>query len=298
MFGFVTKNIFLGDGILCVKILKSDKDYINSLNIMQTLRFATFLAPNMFPVYRYIAEYVGKALNLPTQLVTGSSFDQFRSGEVDAGFLCGLPYVHLTRRSPPPVELLAAPVLQGTRYHGKPVYFSDVIVRSESLFRSFMDLRGCSWAYNDPDSQSGYGITCYWLAQLGERPGFFGRVIQAGFHQKSIQMVAAGQVDASAIDSQVLAIELRDRPELSGRIRVIDSLGPSSIQPIVAAARLPESLKADLRSVLLSLGDDPQSRKPLALGFVERLAPVHDSTYDDIRMMLETAQAAGFTTLQ
>ena len=52
-------------------------------------------------------------------------------------------------------------------------------------------------------------------------------------------MVAAGEVDAAAIDSQVLAIELRDHPALAAELRVIEVLGPSTIQPVVAARHLP-----------------------------------------------------------
>ena len=46
---------------------------------------------------------------------------------------------------------------------------------------------------------------------------------------------------------------------------MIDALGPSTIQPLVAAHHLPESLKADVRDVLLGLGDDPAARDHLAL---------------------------------
>ena len=64
------------------------------------LRFATFLAPSVFPVYAAICEYVGRGLGVPTELVAGRSFDQFERGEIDVGFICGLPYVQLTRQSP------------------------------------------------------------------------------------------------------------------------------------------------------------------------------------------------------
>jgi phosphonate transport system substrate-binding protein len=126
---------------------------------MRPLIFATFLAPNMFATYAFIARYVGEHLGIGTELIVGSSFDQFERGEPGIGFLCGLPYVWLRRRDPPPIELLAAPVLHGERYAGRPIYFSDVIVRRDSPFRSFADLRGRAWAYNDRDSHSGYHLT-------------------------------------------------------------------------------------------------------------------------------------------
>lgn len=271
----------------------------------QPLRLATFLAPCIRSAYQTVAEYVSERLGRPVELVDGASFGAFAGGAADAGFLCGLPYVLLARQDPPPVELLAAPVLHGERYGGRPIYFSDVIVHRESPFRSFADLRGRSWAYNDPDSHSGYNVTRYRLIQMGETGGFFGRVVEAGYHQRSIRLVAAGataqedlRVDASAIDSQVLAVELRDHPELAGQLRVIDVLGPSTIQPVVAARRLPDRLKADLRAALLAMGDDPRFRPRLAHCLVERFVAVDDATYDDIRAMLAAAEETGFLALR
>ena len=52
-----------------------------------TIRFATYLAPNMLPVYRAIVEAVGARLGRPAELVVGTAFDQLERGEVDAGFL-------------------------------------------------------------------------------------------------------------------------------------------------------------------------------------------------------------------
>lgn len=51
------------------------------------LVIATFLAPNMEPVYRFIAAAVGERLGLTTDLQVGRSFDQFAVGEVDVGFV-------------------------------------------------------------------------------------------------------------------------------------------------------------------------------------------------------------------
>jgi phosphonate transport system substrate-binding protein len=176
------------------------------------LRFATFLAPNMLPVYRFLADRIAHRLGRPVQLVEGRSFDQFEQGEADFGVLCGLPYVWLADRRPPPVEPLAAPVLAGDRYAGRPIYYSDVIVHRDSPILRLEELRGCSWAYNEPASHSGHTVTLYSLVQRGVRPGFLGRVVEAGFHQRAIRLVATGAVDAAAIDSQVLAIERRDHP--------------------------------------------------------------------------------------
>jgi phosphonate transport system substrate-binding protein len=260
------------------------------------LRFATFLAPNMLPVYRFLAARIADRLGRPVELLVGTSFDQFQRGEADLGVVCGLPYVWLADRQPRPVEPLAAPVLAGDRYGSRPVYYSDVIVRRDSPITCVEELRGCSWAYNEPASHSGHTVTLYSLVRMGARPGFFARVVQAGYHQRAIRLVDAGAVDAAAIDSQVLAVELRNHPDLEG-LRVVGSFGPSTIQPVVAASRLPDQLKDEIRELLVALGDDPSSRTGLDHGLIARFSPVEDAAYDDIRAMLAAIQAAGWTSL-
>jgi phosphonate transport system substrate-binding protein len=202
-----------------------------------------------------------------------------------------------SRRRSAAYEPIAAPVLQGERYAGRPVYFSDVIVGADSDARSFADLRGRSFAYNEPSSHSGYGVVRYELVKMGETHGFFGRVVQSGAHFRSIEMVASGEVDASAIDSQVLALELRDRPELRDRLRVIDALGPSTIQPVVAARHVAADVLERVREALLRIGDDPVARGFLDRGLIARFVTADSASYDDIRRMTRAAEEAHFLVL-
>jgi phosphonate transport system substrate-binding protein len=173
-----------------------------------------------------------------------------------------------------------------------------VIVRRDVPLGSFGDLRGASWAFNEPLSWSGYGITRFDLVSLGETDGFFGEVIEAGFHEESIRLVAKGVVDASAIDSQVLGVAQRDDPSLRERLRVIDALGPSTVQPIAVSRRVPPELREAIRGALVTMGDDPQVRARLAGGLVDRFVPVDAEDYDDIRRMLDATEAAGLSVLR
>lgn len=265
---------------------------------MADLRIGTFLAPNMLPVYQAIADVVGEKLGLTTELVVETDYESCRNDVNDICFVCSLPYVMFEREGVSPAVPIAAPVLQGERYGGKPIYFSDVIVRRDSAFETFEDLRGASWAYNEPLSQSGYGITRYHLVAIGETEGFFGDVVQSGYHETSIQMVASGVVDASAIDSQVLGVAMREHPELAESLRVIDALGPSTIQPVGCSKRFTPEFHEDVRQILLSLGEDPDFREVLDHGMVERFVAVGPDDYDDIRRMLDVCESAGFLEIR
>jgi phosphonate transport system substrate-binding protein len=265
---------------------------------MTNLRFGTFLAPNMMPVYEAIAEAVGTTLGVDTELVVETDYENCRNDVNDICFVCSLPYVHFERQGVSPAVPIAAPVLHGDRYGGRPNYFSDVIVHVDSDISSFAELRGRSWAYNEPLSQSGYGITRYHLVSIGETGGFFGDVIEAGFHEAAIRMVSNGEVDAAAVDSQVLAVELRDHPEIAGSIRVIDSLGPSTIQPVAVSKRFDPAFRDEVRAVLTGLHEVNGFREILDHGIVDHFAAVGADDYDDIRAMLEACERAGFMEIR
>lgn len=265
---------------------------------MDRLRFGTFLAPNIMPVYRAVTEEVGRRLGIHTELVVETDYEACARDENEVCFVCSLPYVEFERQGVAPAVPIAAPVLEGERYGDKPIYFSDVIVHRDSPCDSFLDLRGRSWAFNEPLSHSGYGITRYHLVELGETHGFFGDVIEAGLHEESIRMVAEREVDASAIDSQVLAVAMRDDPSLARSLRVIEALGPSTIQPVAVSKRVPLDLRDEIRRVLTTMHEEPAVRERLALGLVKRFVPVGPSSYDDIRAMLEACEGAGFMRIR
>src|SRR3989442_2995619 len=109
----------------------------------------------------------------------------------------------------------AAPVLDEPRYEDRPVYFSDVIVGRDSPFRSFDDLRGHRWAYNEAGSYSGCLLVRHHLLGVAETESFFGRVTFTGRHQESIRQVVEGAVDAAPIEYHALVIERHRNPKLS-----------------------------------------------------------------------------------
>jgi phosphonate transport system substrate-binding protein len=257
---------------------------------MQTIRFATYLAPNIYDTYAYIARYVGEKTGQPTTLTVGQSFDQIADGQVDIAFMCGLPYATQAEFPTCPFELLAAPVLHGVRYQHRPIYFSDVIVRRESSYTSFDDLRDCAWAYNQKESHSGWNIVYYSLLKRGKTPAFFGQLIETGSHQRSIAHVLNGQADATAIDSQVLDVFLAHNPTEAASLRAIDMLGPSSIPPVIIAKSVDQTLKRTIQEVLLTMHEDPQAANTLRSGAIERFVQVRDEDYQDIREMRDRSQ--------
>jgi phosphonate transport system substrate-binding protein len=266
------------------------------------LRLGSFLADNARPLYERIARYLARRLETPAELLAGVPWEErhrrLDAGLIDVAFICGLPYTEKHDRPDRPIELLCAPVMAAPRYGGRPVYFTDVIVRQDAPHRTFADLRGAAWAYNDPGSHSGYNVVRHHLLTLGETAGYFGRVEAAGAHQVSIELVLKGAVDAAGIDSTVLETENARRPELGRALRIVASIGPSPIPPVVVARALDPGLRSRLREAFVTMALEADGRAILADGGIARFVSVEDADYEPIREMVRRARAAGFLTLR
>lgn len=267
---------------------------MQSAVVPSTLAVANFLSSILHETYGYIAHTIGTAIGVPAQLSVGQSLEDFASGQVHVGFLCGLLYVRMAESPTCPVEVVAAPVLTGERYRQQPIYYSDVVVRHASPYHSFDDLAGCVWAYNERASHSGCNLVCYSLLERGKTPQYFGSALKTGSHLNSLQAVIAGQADATALDSHVLDALLRIDQSLASRIRTVAQLGPSSIPPVVVARSLDPLFKQQIRAVLVRMHHDLAAAQVLRAGCIERFVPVTDHQYDDIRQMWRQVQAHTF----
>jgi phosphonate transport system substrate-binding protein len=261
---------------------------------MAPLRVTSHLAPGVEPLYAFLATYLADRVGREPEFAVAESYERCVQDIDDVCFVCSVPYLLFADAGRIDMEVVAAPVLRGDRYGGRPVYFSDVIVSSTSPHRSFADLRGATWAYNEPFSHSGYVTVLHHLTTLGEDLSYFGRMIEAGFHQEAIRMIADGRVDGTAIDSQVLDIELRDHPELAGEVRRVGTIGPSTIQPVVVSrSRLTDAERRTITEALLDIADDPVARAPLDRALVDRFVAVDARSYGDIRRMFRRVRRAG-----
>lgn len=210
------------------------------------LRLVTYLSPSIpAELFHLIAADIGASVSFEEAISGPLAGDEepFTRGAVDLGFICA-PSFRFLNAAERTVELLPLPVPVDPRAKGEPVYFADVVVRADSTARSLDDLRGRRWAYNDRNSKSGWFSL---LERCGEPDAFFSAVVASGSHLRSLEMVARGDADAAAIDSNVL--RLHGTPEL----RVLESWGPFAIQPAIIRAAMPEETKARVAQALLTI---------------------------------------------
>jgi phosphonate transport system substrate-binding protein len=265
----------------------------------ERLRAITYLAPGLpETLFHVLVEYLARCVGREPELVVDSRLsgperggsDPFSQDETDIGFLCAPPYLWLREQNPSPVQLIEAGlVFNDPRNRSRPAYFSDVIVRADANAREFADLRGATFAYNDSCSLSGYYSLLRRLADISD-PAFLS-LHCSGSHLHSIDAVLSGTVDAAAIDSNVIGLQVRARPDLRDSLRIIESWGPFAMQPLVARATLSQGLRDALRAALLEVHRDPWTGPLLREFGVQSFVPITDEVYASERQLLERCEA-------
>ena len=236
-----------------------------------------------FGYYRQFLDYIGERLGRDVDFVDRENYAEInalvRTGKVDVAFVCGGPYVD--GHTAFGMELLAAP----QAYNGT-VYYSYIIVPADSLVKSFQDLRGKSFAFTDPLSNSGTLVPTYMLALKGQSPkSFFKKVVYLGSHDKSIKAVAEKLVDGAAVDSLIWEYDNLKNPKFTSKTKIIEKSPPYGIPPIVVRPGMDPKLKERLRAVFLNAHKDPKGREILKNMMIDKFVLLDDHAYDSIREM-------------
>ena len=269
------------------------------------LRVITYLAPSIPErFFRVIADHLGQHLGGGAELtVEGRTSgplpgdDPFEYDEADLGFMCAPSLLLLRAANNPSAELLpVAPVWADERAEGRPIYFSDVVVRADSNIDSFEGLRGRTWAYNDDRSLSGWHSALQRLRDVPSGPEFFSSTVASGSHLESVRMLIEGVVDAAAIDSNVLIMERAQHPDHPTRLSVIESWGPFPIQPAVVRASLPDEIKTQIAEHLSDLHTSVAAAALDGIPF-ERFAPINYEDYLSSPAVVEGARMMSENTL-
>ncbi|GAB4318995.1 MAG: phosphate/phosphite/phosphonate ABC transporter substrate-binding protein [Phototrophicales bacterium] len=235
--------------------------------------------------YQPLLDYLSKALDRPIELVQRRTYqetnDLIESGEVDVAFVCTSAYI--TGHDEFGMQLLAAPEV-----NGESVYYSLLIVPTNSTTQVIEDLEGHVFAFTDPISYSGRVYPEYLVRQLGKRPElFFSRTFFAYSHDEAIYAVANGLADGAAVDSLVYEFALERDPTLSHRVRVIHRSPPFGIPPVVVSPNVRPQQRVLLQEVLLSMHENAEGQAALAALGLEQFKLIDDSVYNSAREIID-----------
>ncbi len=234
--------------------------------------------------YRELAAYLGEKLGRPVEIVQRRTYAEtnelIAQHSVDMAFVCTSAYID--GYDDFGMELLVAPEI-----NGRSVYHSQIIVSTASPVSTLDELRGATFAFTDPMSFSGRVYPTFMLQEMGQRPEqFFSDTVFTYSHDRAIEAVAVGIVDAAAVDSLVLQYALEQDPVLSSKIRIIHTSPPFGIPPVVVPPGLSPHQKMQWQNILLDMNEDATGQTILSDLGIDRFVLIEDSAYDSARNLV------------
>ncbi|GMU95028.1 phosphate/phosphite/phosphonate ABC transporter substrate-binding protein [Ignavibacterium album] len=239
---------------------------------------STMISPmETFNLYKDVMDYISKHLGIQIEFKQRKTYrevnDLLAENKLDFAFICTGAY--LEARNEIPIEILAVPVV-----NGKPYYQAYVIANEESQISEINQLKGKSFAFTDPLSNTGYSYIINYLKEKNTSPErFFSKTIFTYAHDYSIQAVKRKIVDGATVDGLVFEYLKHFQPEKIAGVKVILKSREFGIPPFVIQKNLDNNIKQKLRSVMLNMHNDPEGKKLLSKIMIDKFILADDSIY-------------------
>jgi phosphonate transport system substrate-binding protein len=217
------------------------------------------------------------------------TIEALRFKKAEIGWLGPKAYVEATNNNYANVDAIA----QVRNENGSLGYRACLIVHADSDIFSPEDIAGKTFAFNDPNSTSGYLVPMtFFLNELSIDPKkHFSKVTFSGSHEASIHSVAHKKVEVASTNVPDMQQITREGKVGRGDLRVIWVSKLIPLDPIVVRKDLPASLRQAVAESLMSMKDrSPEAFANAGSYFKGGFVPATDAKYQVIREMNEAAK--------
>jgi phosphonate transport system substrate-binding protein len=228
--------------------------------------------------YQLLIDTLGRRMGKPSILVQRKTYQELNDllarNMVDIGFICTGAYIEELHKNT--MSLLVVPQINGIT-----TYQSFVIVPAASGISRIDELRGKTFAFTDPLSNTGYHYPLTLLQSMGQQPEtFFGRTIFTYSHDRSIAAVMDGIADGASVDSQVYEFAAKRNSAITNKTRIIKKSRDFGIPPVVVPTSVAPEKRELLKQILLSLHLDQEGTKALTELGIDRFVEPDSRLYD------------------
>ena len=261
----------------------------------QELTFAllsTESAPEVTRRWEPILAQLEKDLGIKVKPVMASDYrgtiEALKFKKAEIGHLGPKAYIEATNDNYANVE----PVVQIRHSNGSLGYRSCLIVHADSDIFSPEDIGAKTFAFNDPNSTSGYLVPMtMFLNEMGINPRqHFSKLTFSGSHEASILAVTNKKVEVASTNLPDIQQMTREGKVPRGTLRIIwvSKLIPND--PIVVRKDLPDSLRQAIQDALIAMQEKHPEVFAAAGAVVGGFQKVDDAKYHVIRELNETSK--------
>lgn len=158
----------------------------------------------------------------------------------------------------PHVVMVGQPSYNGLTGGRDLMYSSAIVVRGQGAVEPAEDgsailpldlMRGKRFAYNNPDSMSGWFGINRDLDAVGEGIGIFSERIETGGHRNSIIAIAEGRADVATIDCRSWKLAQRHEPR-AAEVQVVGWTALRKGLPMITSRHTPPEVVEKLKEIL------------------------------------------------
>ncbi|MES9991623.1 MAG: phosphate/phosphite/phosphonate ABC transporter substrate-binding protein [Candidatus Thiodiazotropha sp.] len=234
----------------------------------------------------YLEDKIGRKVEFVQRKSYREVMDLLESGGIEFAWICGYPYIQ--SRDTDSLQLLAVPI-----YRGSPRYHSYIIVHESSPYKRFSDLKGKSFAFSDPDSNSGFLYPLALMAKKDEKPeSFFRQTFFTFNHAETVQAVAEQVADGGAVDSYIWEYIAVFQPHITEKTRIIRKSQSFGFPPIVYRPGVDARMVKQMKLTLENMDEDVSGKELLNRLKLDGFGHYTDSLFNEIRALEHTVQSA------
>ena len=253
---------------------------------------STESAPEVTRRWEPILAQLEKDLGVKVKPIMASDYrgtiEALKFKKAEIGHLGPKSYVEATNDNYANVE----PIVQIRHSNGSLGYRSCLIVHTDSDIFSPEDISGKTFAFNDPNSTSGYLVPMtMFLNEMGINPKqHFSKLTFSGSHEASILAVMNKKVEVASTNLPDVQQLTREGKVPRGALRIIwvSKLIPND--PIVVRKDLPGSLRQAIQDSLVAMPEKHPEVFATAGSIIGGFQKVDDAKYQVIRELNETSK--------
>ncbi len=243
----------------------------------------TELARKAAPLVRYLEGRLGMKVEFTPVTDYAAAVETLVSRKVDMAWFGGFTFVQASVRSGGKV----IPLVQ----REEDERFRSVFITSDPSIKALADLKGKDVSFGSQSSTSGHLMPRSFLLQAGVDPDRdFRRVAYSGAHDATIAAVAAGKVQAGALNISVWEKFVAEKKVDDSKVRVFFTTPTYNDYNWSVHADMPAALRDKLAQAFLALDrNTPEGKQILELQRATRFVPSKADNYRGIEAAAKSA---------
>lgn len=243
----------------------------------------TELARKAAPLIKYLEGKVGMKVEYTPVTDYAAAVETLVNRKVDLAWFGGFTFVQANVRSGGKV----IPLVQ----REEDTRFRSVFITTDPAIKTLADLKGKDVSFGSASSTSGHLMPRSFLMEAGVNPEKdFKRVAFSGAHDATIAAVAAGKVQAGALNISVWEKFVADGKVDTTKVRVFFTTPTYYDYNWTVHSDMPAALREKLTQALLALSrDTPEGKEVLELQRATRFVPSQADLYKGIEAAARSA---------